>query len=168
MPYHSPQKGNKSRKVEGTIITSNLKTSIPCKLPTNFIWAKPLHCRRINQPHKLVKGFFFPILWWTTKLHIPVKPPRRPTHNFSHQAILRPTKAIKLRKGLLESTIPTPHMLPKFHSSLIPHIINKEFREVQLATSNISPQADPIRTCHLFRTPTTPNVPIFCLYNPPP
>ena len=56
--------------MEGAIITSNLETSIPCKFPTNLIKAKPPHCRRIDQPHKPVKGFFFPILWWMTKLHI--------------------------------------------------------------------------------------------------
>ena len=75
--------------------------------------------------------------------------------------ILQLTNSIKLQKGLLESTIPTPHMLPKFHYSTIPHIINKEFRKVQPANSNVSPQTDPIRTCHLLRTTTTSNVPIF-------
>ncbi|KAL4638407.1 hypothetical protein ACB092_03G144400 [Castanea dentata] len=57
-------------------------------LPTNLIWAKPPHFRRIDQLHKPIECFFFPILWRTTKLHIPVNPPSRPTHNFSHRGIL--------------------------------------------------------------------------------
>ena len=93
---------------------------------------------------------FRSILWRTTKFSIPMNPPTRTTHNLRYRRILCPTNTIKFRKSLLKNTISTPHMLPKLHSSTIPHIIRKEFRKTHPTNPNMSPQANTISTSHLF------------------
>ena len=110
--------GRKEQGVERKIETSNLKTLTPCWLPTNFIRANPLHSQRVNNGHKPIKRVFFPILWCTTKLKIPMNPPTSPTHNLQHQGVPCPTKAKKTQKSFFKGTIPTPHMLPNF--TLVP------------------------------------------------
>ena len=115
---HQPPREGKSRRVERKLETSNLKMPTPCWLPTNLIRANPLHFQRVNNGHKLIKRIFFPILWCTTKLKIPMNPPTNPTHNLRHRRVPCPTKEIKTWKNFFKGTILTPHMLPNF--TLVP------------------------------------------------
>ena len=71
---------------------------------------------RIDKIQKSVKMFYFPILGCFRKKKIPVKPLVRKVHNICDRRLLTITNVIVFRKNLLESTAPTPHMMPKFNS----------------------------------------------------
>jgi len=90
----------------------------------------------------------------------------------SHFSILSPFSVLSFfhssNQTDFKRTIPAPFIFPKLYFSTITHIKLKEFRKVQLATSNGFPQTNTISPCHQFGAPSTPSIPIFCHNNLPP
>ena len=94
---------------------THFKILIPYRFPTQFVLSFTIKRHRIDKIQKSVKMFQFPILGIPRKLKILVKPLVRKVHNICNRRLLITTNIIELRKSLLESTAPTPQMMPKFN-----------------------------------------------------
>ena len=112
--------------------------------------------------------FCFPILGSFRKKKIPVKPLVRKVHNICNRRLLNTTNIIEFWKSLLESTAPTPQMMPKFNFVTNTNLELNGFWKGWPALSYGSPKTNTIRIRDFFYTPTSPIIPIFSLNKPPP
>ena len=117
-------------------MATHLKAPSLTNYPAYLILTNTPQQDSIHNIHKIRQRFQFSILNSTQELHMN---PIGELHEISHISLVSTTKIEELWKTNTQKIIPTPDIMPKFHSSPISNLKLNIVRKSRLATTNSLP-----------------------------